>query len=156
VHGLRGARDEIDELALAMFRRLVDPDKCRFELISHNELASEIISRVRQERPRAICIASVPPKGLAHTRYLCKRLRAQSPELKIVVGCWGGSRPRPSRFECSSERESQAEERTRERLLSAGADEVSFSLLETRDQLASLVQFQLHIQRREATTAEKW
>src|SRR5438552_3197923 len=79
------ARDEIDELALAMFRQLVDPDKCRFELISHNELASEIISRVRQERPRAICIASVPPKRLAHTRYLCTRLRAQSPEPKIAV-----------------------------------------------------------------------
>ena len=36
-----------------------------------------------------ICIAAVPPGGLAQTRYLCKRLRARFPNLKIAVGRWG-------------------------------------------------------------------
>jgi hypothetical protein len=35
-------------------------------VISHNNLAAEIISQVRQRHAKAICVASVPPKGLAH------------------------------------------------------------------------------------------
>lgn len=128
------ARDETDELALSMFGQLIDPSKCRYEVISHNKLTAEVISQVQQEQARAICIGFVPPKGLAHTRYLCKRLRAQFQDLKILVGCWG--------LETNFER-------TRERLLAAGADKVGSSLLETREQLMPLVQFESHIQQRE-------
>jgi hypothetical protein len=31
----------------------------------------------------------LPPGGLAHTRYLCKKLRARFLKVKIVVGRWG-------------------------------------------------------------------
>jgi predicted PurR-regulated permease PerM len=130
------ARDAIDELALSMFERLLDPSKCRLEIISHNKLTAEIIDRVRQEQPKAICIASVPSKGLAHTRYLCKRLRSQFADLKILIGCWGLK---------------QDLEQTRKRLIAAGADQVGATLLETRDQLVPLIQLQANIQQ----TSEK-
>jgi predicted PurR-regulated permease PerM len=125
------ARDEIDELALTMFRQVVDPSKCRFEIISPRKLTAEVIAHVQDDQPKAICIACVPPKGLAHTRYLCKRLRAQFPDLKILVGCWGLE---------------QNFDRTRERLMAAGANKVGSSLLETRDQLVPLILLQSHIQ----------
>ena len=41
----------------------------------------------RNDRP-CVCLAATPPGGLAHTRYLCKRLRARFPDLKILVCRW--------------------------------------------------------------------
>ena len=107
-------------------------------MLSHNKLTAEVIVQVQQEQARAICIAFVPPKGLAHTRYLCKRLRAQFQDLKILVGCWGLE----NNFE-----------RTRERLVAAGADKVGSSLLETREQIIPLIQLQSHIQQSEEKLA---
>ena len=33
--------------------------------------------------------ASLPPGGLSHTRFLCKRLKARFPEVKLLAGRWG-------------------------------------------------------------------
>jgi CheY-like chemotaxis protein len=125
------ARDEIDELVLSMFRQLIKSTKCRFEIISHKRLTAEVLAKVQHNQPKAVCIACVPPRSLAHTRYLCKRLRRQSPDLHILVGCWGLG---------------HNSERARERLLAAGANKFASTLLETRAQLTPLVQFQAHVQ----------
>jgi hypothetical protein len=69
-----------------------------------------------------ICIASLPPGGLAQARYLCKRLKSSSPEISIVVGRW--SHTRNSKLD-------------RERLEQAGATFVTTTLLETRKLLVS-------------------
>ena len=45
-------------------------------------LTSEVIDQVAEKSPRSICIVSLPPGGLAQTRYLCKRLRARFPDTK--------------------------------------------------------------------------
>jgi hypothetical protein len=119
------ARDEADEAALAMFRPLLDPAKCDLELTSSELLASELVSLVEEQRPAIVCIAALPPGGLAHTRYLCLRLRARFPELKIVVGRWG--------------LESNVE-RNQEVLAAAGADHVGLTLVETRNQVNQLIQ----------------
>lgn len=119
------ARDETDELALVMFQQLLDPEKSHFKVISRQKLTAEVMAHVAEEQPKALCIASVPPQGLAHTRYLCKRLRAQYPELKILVGCWGLD---------------HNVDRTRERLTGAGADQVAFRLVQTREQIVPLIQ----------------
>jgi predicted PurR-regulated permease PerM len=126
--------DEGDELALHMLSHLIDPRNCDFEVIPAATLAGEMIERVRQENPALICIAALPPKGIVHTRYLCKRLRSQFPDLKILVGCWGLE---------------HNVDRTRERLLAAGADQVGTSLRETRDRINPLIQVQAHIQQKQ-------
>ncbi|MBC7854823.1 MAG: hypothetical protein IAF94_15430, partial [Pirellulaceae bacterium] len=120
------ARDAADEIALAMFQRLLDPDICQAEIASTNRLTSEIVSHVEDEQPAIVCIASLPPGGLAHTRLLCKRLRQSLPKLKILVGRWG------------LDAEMSA---NREELLEAGADQVGTSLEETTQQLVLLAQF---------------
>jgi hypothetical protein len=68
---------------------------------------------------------SPPPAGLARARSLCKRLRAQSPGLKILVGRWGPD---------------EQGEQTDDRLHSAGAVAVATSLLATRGNLLALAQ----------------
>jgi hypothetical protein len=112
-------RDEADEVALAMFRRLVDPGRFDVELASADVLASEVVAMVETSSPAVICLSSLPPGGLAHARYFCKRLRARYPDVKILVGRWG----------------EDGAAAPWDVLRSAGADHVAGTLLETRDQL---------------------
>jgi hypothetical protein len=83
------ARDGIDETALALFCKLVDPRVCRVETISSLQLVSDVVARVADKRPSIVCIVALPAGGLAQTRLLCKRLRSRFSDLKIVVGRWG-------------------------------------------------------------------
>jgi len=114
------ARDEADQVALEMLRKLLDPEKWTMKLAGVELLATELVGLVMELRPAVVCIGSLPPGGLAHTRYLCKRLRARFPNLKILAGRWGLRR---------------GLEENRDQLLEAGADEVANTLLETRRHL---------------------
>jgi predicted PurR-regulated permease PerM len=121
------ARDEADELALLMFRQLLDSTRYEIELMSEETLTSEVVSLVGEKSPALICIATLPPGGLAQARYLCKRLRARFPNLKIAVGRWGTSSGDNNKI-----------------LLSAGADKVGTTMIETRDQMVQLIQLSRH------------
>ena len=83
------AREEADRLGLLMLQHLLDPAKWDVEITAVETLTSELVARVEQEKHTVVCIGSLPPGGLAQSRYLCKRLRAQFPRLKIIVGRWG-------------------------------------------------------------------
>jgi hypothetical protein len=115
------ARDELDHVALEMFGQLLDSSKWDVELLPVELLTAELLDRIIEEDPPVICIASVPQDGLANTRYLCKRLRAKFPRLKIFVGRFG-------------QNDDQLEVE-REFLYEAGADEVESTLLAMRDKL---------------------
>jgi hypothetical protein len=93
------------------------------ELVSTEVLSSEVVALVETARPDIICVSALPPGGLAHARYLCKRLRARYPEVKILVCRWGVPADHGENWDV---------------LLSAGADHVSGRLLETRDHLSRI------------------
>jgi hypothetical protein len=130
------AHDEADELALLMFRQLLDSTKYEVEIMSDETITSEVVSLVGEKNPAMICIAAVSPGGLAQTRYLCKRLRARFPNLKIAVGRWGtGSEDSNS-------------------ILLAGADKVGTTMIETREQMIQLCRISPHLEAQsEATTS---
>jgi predicted PurR-regulated permease PerM len=128
------AQDEADELALLMFRQLLDCTKYEVEIMSDTMLTAEVVARIGEKSPAMICIAAVPPGGLAQTRYLCKRLRARFPNLKIAVGRWGtGSEDSNS-------------------ILIAGADKVGTTMIETREQMNQLCQMSPHSKAQSVTT----
>jgi predicted PurR-regulated permease PerM len=114
--------DEADVLALQMLQQLLDAAKWDVEILSLDLLSAELIALIGDKKPPVVCIAALPPGGLAHTRYLCKRLRARLPQAKILVGRWGLA----GNLE-------QNEDQLRE----AGADQVETTLLQTRDHLQS-------------------
>jgi hypothetical protein len=118
------ARDETDEAALQLLAHLIDPDKCTVQVLASSLLANEVAALVEQDSVKLICIGAVPPGGLAHVRYLCKRLRACCPDAKIVVGRWGVT---------------SLQDADDETLRAAGADYVVTSLAEARNQILSLV-----------------
>lgn len=111
---------EADALALEMLRQLLDPARWDVEVLSLDMLSGEMVALAGTRNPPVICIGAVPPGGLAHTRYLCKRLRACLPAARIVVGRWG--------------LKGNVEE-NREQLLEAGADQVETTLRETSTHL---------------------
>jgi hypothetical protein len=114
--------DEADALALEMLRQLLDPARWEMDVLSIDMLSAESVDRAGDKEPAVVCIGALPPGGLAHTRYLCKRLRARLPAARIVVGRWG----------LKGDLEQNQEE-----LLEAGADRVETALLETRTHLST-------------------
>jgi predicted PurR-regulated permease PerM len=118
-------RDRLDELALVMFGHLMRAQSRPVEVVSSEVLTAEVMEKVGETGPGVVVIASVPSGGLAQARYLCKRIKAQWPAIKIVVGRWG---PRGQ------------DERMQERLTAAGADKVSTTLAESRAEVIALLQ----------------
>jgi predicted PurR-regulated permease PerM len=129
------AQDEADELALLMFRQLLDSSRYEVEIMADAMLTAEVVALIGEKNPAMICIAAVPPGGLAQTRYLCKRLRARFPNLKIAVGRWGiGSEDSNS-------------------IVLAGADKVGTTMIETREQMIQLSQIGPHSEAQSGATA---
>ena len=117
------ARDEADAVALEMVRHLLDPARYRIEVTGTGMLTAEMVAWVDLDRPALLCIGAVAPGGLSQARHLCKRLRSQYPELKIVVGRWG----------LHDEKDTD-----RRHLLAAGADYVETTVLDTQRALAQV------------------
>ena len=115
------ARDATDETAMAMLLELIDPRRYECATASASHLASDVVALLERETPAILCIASVPPGGLAQTKYICLRARARFPELKIVIGRWGLL--------------GEELDKNRTQLVAAGADRVGTHLAETVTQL---------------------
>ena len=121
----RPARSAADELALAMFRQLLEQLGCAVEVVSTHTLAAELLGRARTSCPFLVVVAAVPPGGLTQARYLCHRLRRHCPGTKLLVGRWG---------------EAERDDQVRDSLRRAGADLVGTTLRESRDQVIALIQ----------------
>jgi predicted PurR-regulated permease PerM len=111
------ARDRLDAIGIAMLGQLLNPTEWDVSMVTADLLTAELVERAVDEAPSCMCIGSLPPGGLAHVRHLCKQVRAQNPQLKIIVGRWG--------LEASVDAD-------REQLEEAGANMVATSLEEMR------------------------
>jgi predicted PurR-regulated permease PerM len=125
------ARDEADEVAMRMLQQIIEGKTWEVEMTSSHQLASEIIALVEEKSPAVVCIAALPPGGLAQARLLCLRLHGRFPKLKIVVGRWG--------LRANLDK-------NREQLLAAGAEHFATTLRETRNQLIQLGQLLPHLE----------
>jgi predicted PurR-regulated permease PerM len=119
------AQNGAETTALHLFQQLLDPHNYQFDLVSPKHLISEVLQLVEQRQPAAICIAALPAGGLAHTRHLCKRLKGQFPQLRIVVGRWGAGQALDRQDEWNN----------------VGADYIGTSLAESMRQLDEVAQF---------------
>ena len=116
------ARDESDELGLVMLGHLLDRQRFELKIVGAATLTSEVIARIAETKAPLLCIASLSADGLPHTRALCKRVRLRFPEIKILVGRMGNG---PA---------------STNELLTAGADRISTSMIEFREQVMQLSQ----------------
>jgi predicted PurR-regulated permease PerM len=118
------ANGESDVVALLMLDDLLAGSPITLELQHANMLASEAIETAQRGAYRAVFIADLPPSAPSKSRYITKRLRAIAPDLPIVVGRWA-----PPELADESD----------DALLAVGATRVAKTLIESRDQLVSLL-----------------
>lgn len=117
--------NDADELALHMLGQMLHLAGYSLEVVSTDKSTSEVLGQLAREAPAVVVVASLPPRGLSPARYLCKRIRQRAPGVKILVGCWG---------------ERDKNERAEKHLRAAGADQVAWTLHESRDQIVPLLQ----------------
>lgn len=85
------ARADRDEIAGTMLVRLLEQQGFQAQNASAELAAGELVKMVGEADGDAVCISVVAPSTVIHARYLCGKLRAQLPDLKIVVGLWGAT-----------------------------------------------------------------
>lgn len=115
------ARAERDEFAGAMLAQLLREQSFEVQNASATLHATELLDRLEAERPDIVCVSVVTPSTVVHARFLCTKLRARFPALKIIVGLWG-----------ATERISDATKRLQE----SGADETVTSLALAMQEIA--------------------
>src|SRR5262249_40202740 len=87
-------------------------------------LASEVLLAIERDAPDVLCITALPPGGLNHIRYLCKRVHQQFPQLPIwILRAAAGPDP----------------QRVVQELTSDGAQQVATSFTAATAQLAQFV-----------------
>ncbi len=82
------AQDNFDHLSLVVMTSCLKPIHWDVRIHSVTKLASEMLSDIAEFDPQVILIGSLPPGGVAHARYLVKRLRQRFPDAQIVMSRW--------------------------------------------------------------------
>ena len=82
-------RDEVDHVAADAFAVTLDPQRWEVRVPGDETLASEAMAHVEEFSPDVIILATLPPGGLSHSRYLLGRLRSTCPDTKVLIGRWG-------------------------------------------------------------------
>jgi predicted PurR-regulated permease PerM len=83
------ARADRDELASAMLTQLLQKQGLVAQSAPANLPVNELLDLVEKFDPDAACISVVAPSTVIQARYLCVKLKARFPQMKIVVGLWG-------------------------------------------------------------------
>src|SRR5207253_3170540 len=89
-----GARAVLEEYVkkheaadLQMLASLIARDGVRLEVTEPGLLAAELVERVAAVEPAVVVVAVLGRGGIAHVRYILKRLRARFSELPVVAAC---------------------------------------------------------------------
>ena len=81
------ARDDADDVVGTLLTRLLERKGHTAESIPLGTTA-EMLSQVKELHPDIVCISALPPFAVNHARALYRKLRAQSPDLQILICLW--------------------------------------------------------------------
>jgi predicted PurR-regulated permease PerM len=83
------SRDDSDEIAATIVAQLLERRGVGAKALSCQSLTAECVGRLRELQLNVACVCTVFPPAWRHSRYLCKRLKAEFPEMKIIALTWG-------------------------------------------------------------------
>jgi AI-2E family transporter len=81
------ARDEADEIVGIMLAQLLVRAGYQSQAIPIGA-TPEMLAQLKESRPDIVCISALPPFALLHARELYRKIRAQMPNVKIIIGMW--------------------------------------------------------------------
>ncbi len=81
----KGPRDEIvgDMLQQLLRHRGIPSSNASSKMV-----AGETVNWIAETAPNVVCISAVSPSTAIHARYLCTKVRAAFPDLRILIGLW--------------------------------------------------------------------
>lgn len=82
------ARDEADYLAGRMLAVLLNRAGARAATLESSRIGMEVVEKAAAENPDVIVISAMPPLAVSSARLLGRRLRARSPDKRIVIALW--------------------------------------------------------------------
>lgn len=82
------ARDEPDAVAGMMLEQLLTTTDCSVQLVTSRPNFDELESVVERSKATLILVSALPPSAVTHARHLCRGLRAQFPQIPVIVGLW--------------------------------------------------------------------
>lgn len=83
------AKAHRDQLAGEMLVQLLSQLDCPARSAVTGMTLGELVAWIRAQKADAVCVSGVAPTTLIHVRYLCSKLRAAFPTVKIIAGLWG-------------------------------------------------------------------
>ena len=119
------ARAERDEFVGAMLTQLLREQSFEVHNAAATLPATELFDLIEDDQPEVVCVSVAAPSTVIHARFLCTKLRARFPRVKIVVGLWG-----------ATERVAEATKR----LQDSGANETVVSLAAAMQEIAQLTE----------------
>jgi predicted PurR-regulated permease PerM len=81
------ARDEADEIVGIMLAQLLVRAGYQSQAIPIGTTL-EMLAQLKESRADIVCISALPPFALLHARELYRKIRAQMPNVKIIIGMW--------------------------------------------------------------------
>jgi predicted PurR-regulated permease PerM len=81
------ARDEADEIVGIMLAQLLVRGGYQSQAIPIGTTL-EMLAQLKESRADIVCISALPPFALLHARELYRKIRAQMPNVKIIIGMW--------------------------------------------------------------------
>jgi predicted PurR-regulated permease PerM len=81
------ARDQADEVVAMLLTQLLERQGHTAQSIPIGTIA-EMLAQVAESNPQIVCISALPPFVVDHARALYTKLRAQDPDLHIVICLW--------------------------------------------------------------------
>lgn len=81
------ARDEADEIVGIMMMQILRRAGYHTEVLAIASV-STMLEQVRKMQADVICVSALPPFAAVQAKSLCRQLRQQCPEVKIILGLW--------------------------------------------------------------------
>ena len=80
-------RDDADEIVGIMLAQLLE--RAGYTAVAVPISGVEVmLAEVAKADPGVVCLSALPPYAISHARRIYRRLRAQHPQLKIIIGLW--------------------------------------------------------------------
>jgi len=79
------ARDEADEIGAQMLMQLLRRKGIAASVMRLGTLDGDYQEEIDREKVKVACVVSVPPFGSVQTRRICRKLRSQYSEIRIVA-----------------------------------------------------------------------
>lgn len=77
-------KDLADDIACQLLKQVLS-NTHTVEALASDLMSADVVARINEIQPSAICVVGIPPQAIRHIRVRCHQLRARFPEITTVA-----------------------------------------------------------------------